>query len=286
MTYLPFDKTLKPARARFPEGACDCHFHIFDHASTYPLASTAAYTPTPATEQDYRALCKAYGIDRAVLVHPSVYGADHASYEAIMAANSDWMRGVAVAFPHTTDEQIKRWDQLGTKGSRINILFDHGPTRQDIDTIIDKVKPYGWHIQLFADLTKSADMALYIAERGMSVVVDHIGHSEPEHLMKSPEFTNLLSLMREGRAWIKLSAPYRLSTQAPGYPEVRPLVDTIMDNSPAQAVWGTDWPHPHIKQGGMPNDGDLADLVFDWLPDAASRQAVLVDNPTRLYWSD
>ncbi|NYT60208.1 hypothetical protein H0A65_14890 [Alcaligenaceae bacterium] len=89
MTYLSFDKTLKPARARFPEGACDCHFHIFDHASTYPLASTAAYTPTPATEQDYRALCKAYGIDRAVLVHPSVYGADHASYEAIMAANPD-----------------------------------------------------------------------------------------------------------------------------------------------------------------------------------------------------
>lgn len=285
MTYLPFDKSLKPARAKLPKGSCDCHFHIFDQASAYPLVESAAYTPTPATQKDYQALCNAYGITRAVLVHPSVYGADHASYEALMEANTDWLRGVAVVFPHTTDAQIERWNQLNTKGTRINVLFSNGPSRKDIDSIIDKVKPYGWHIQLFADLTESADLALYIADRGLSVVVDHIGHGAPEQLAKSPGFANLRSLMQDGRAWIKLSAPYRLSVQAPGYPEVRPLVDTIMDTSPTQAIWGTDWPHPHIK-GPMPNDGDLVDLVFDWLPDAASRQAVLVDNPTRLYWSD
>lgn len=285
MSYLPFDKTLKPARARLPAGTCDCHFHIFDKASVYPLAASATYAPTPATEADYQALREAYGIDRAVLVHPSVYGADHASYEALLAENDSWLRGVAVAYPGSTDTEIERWNRLGTKGTRVNVLFAGGPSRSDIDTLIDKVKPYGWHVQLFADLTEVADLAGHVVDRGLPVVIDHIGHAEPEQLIKSPGFSNLLSLMRDGRAWVKLSAPYRLSVQAPAYPEVRPLVDALMDANPAQAVWGTDWPHPSIH-GPMPNDGDLVDLVFDWLPDEASRQAVLVDNPTRLYWSD
>ncbi|MFA7670033.1 MAG: amidohydrolase family protein [Burkholderiaceae bacterium] len=285
MSYAPFDTVLKPARARLPAGTCDCHFHIFEATSVYPLAETTTYEPTPATEADYQALREAYGIDRAVLVHPSVYGADHTSYEVLMAKNSSWLRGVAVLHSSNTDAEIERWHQLGTKGTRINVLFAGGPTASDINNIIDRVKPYGWHVQLFGDLSKIGDLAGRIAERGVPVVVDHIGHADPDQLINSAGFTNLLSLMREGQAWVKLSAPYRLSVQAPAYPEVRPLVDALLDANPAQAVWGTDWPHPNIH-GPMPNDGNLVDLVFDWLPDEASRQAVLVDNPTRLYWSE
>jgi predicted TIM-barrel fold metal-dependent hydrolase len=33
----------------------------------------------------------------------------------------------------------------------------------------------------------------------------------------------------------------------------------------------------------MPNDGDLFDALADWVPNAAQRQRVLVDNPARLY---
>jgi len=285
MSYLPFDPVLKPARSRLPAGACDCHFHIFDRPDQFPLSSGRAYTPTPATQASYQALRDAYGIDRAVLVHPSVYGPDHASYEWLLRENAAWLRGVAVAYAHTPDADIARWHGLGTRGTRVNVLFQGGPTQGDIDSIIDKVKPHGWHVQLFGDLEQVPALAPRIVERGLPVVVDHIGHGEPERLAGSPGFANLLALLREGRAWVKLSAPYRLSRQAPAYPEVRRLVDAILAANPARAVWGTDWPHPHIA-GRMPNDGDLVDLAFDWLPDAAARQAVLVDNPTRLYWTD
>lgn len=285
MSYQPFDTHLKPARARLPDGTCDCHFHIFDSLATYPLDTSSTYTPTPATQQDYQALCLAYGIDRAVLVHPSVYGPDHSSYEHLLTKNQDWMRGVAVAYPETTDLQLERWNQLGTKGTRINVLFQAGPPRAHIDTIIDKVKPYGWHIQLFGDLIDTPDLASHIVDRGLPVVIDHIGHGAPDQLITSPGFLNLLALMREGQAWVKLSAPYRLSTQGPHYPEVHQLVDALVNANPARVLWGTDWPHPRIT-GSMPNDGNLVDLVFDWLPDAAIQQAVLVDNPTQLYWTD
>jgi 2-pyrone-4,6-dicarboxylate lactonase len=33
----------------------------------------------------------------------------------------------------------------------------------------------------------------------------------------------------------------------------------------------------------MPNDGDLVDLLADWVPDAATRTRILVDNACALY---
>jgi predicted TIM-barrel fold metal-dependent hydrolase len=33
----------------------------------------------------------------------------------------------------------------------------------------------------------------------------------------------------------------------------------------------------------MPNDGDLCDLLLEWVPDEDTRTKVLVHNPARLY---
>lgn len=284
MPYLSFDRELKASRARLPAGTCDCHFHIFDRVDEFPFYPKRAYTPDIAEQSAYDAMRHAYGIERAILVHPSVYGPDHRSYEFLLNKNKGWLRGVAVVHPDTPDADIARWHQLGTRGTRINVLFENTLAREQIDTIIDKVKPYGWHIQLFGDLTKAPDLAAYIVERGLHVVVDHLGHAAPTELIQSPGFNNLQALMREGTGWVKLSAPYRLSTKAPHYPEVRAIVDALLSANPARAVWGTDWPHPHMP-GPMPNDGNLVDLIFDWLPDEQARRAVLVDNPTQLYWA-
>jgi 2-pyrone-4,6-dicarboxylate lactonase len=35
----------------------------------------------------------------------------------------------------------------------------------------------------------------------------------------------------------------------------------------------------------MPDDGDLANMIPRIAPTSAERQALLVDNPMRLYWS-
>ena len=38
-----------------------------------------------------------------------------------------------------------------------------------------------------------------------------------------------------------------------------------------------------IIKTAMPNDGDLFDIFNRWVPDAALRRRILVDNPARLY---
>ena len=76
-TCLPFDPVLTPPRERLPAGTCDCHFHVFEDIARYPLAPGRSYTPAAAPMVDYRRMMAATGVERAVLVQPSVYGSDH-----------------------------------------------------------------------------------------------------------------------------------------------------------------------------------------------------------------
>ncbi|HEU5017521.1 MAG TPA: amidohydrolase family protein [Pseudolabrys sp.] len=47
-------------------------------------------------------------------------------------------------------------------------------------------------------------------------------------------------------------------------------------------VWGSDWPHPR-PEGPVPNAKRLVEVFLDWTPDKGKRQAILFDNPARLY---
>jgi predicted TIM-barrel fold metal-dependent hydrolase len=274
----------KARSLRLPPGSCDCHFHIFDQ-SQYPYAPERSYTPADATLAAYQQLRDNWGIDRAVLVHPSVFGSDHFSYETLLSLHSEWLRGVAVAFPDTPDALLERWHALGTRGSRINALHAGGPGLGALRSLVDKIRPHGWHLQLLIDLHQSPDLPGQVADMGVEVVIDHMGHHQATELLQSPGLANLRSLMKEGRAWVKLSAPYRLSAAQPAYSEVQPLVDALLIANPQRLVWGTDWPHP-ANPYPLPTDQQLIARVFDWLPDTAVRQQVLVDNATALYWQD
>jgi predicted TIM-barrel fold metal-dependent hydrolase len=82
---------------------------------------------------------------------------------------------------------------------------------------------------------------------------------------------------------VKLSAPYRVSSACETDADLLRLIRTLAESATGRLVWGTDWPHP-TSPNPVPGDDRLAALVFDWLPDPAMREAVLVQNPDRLYW--
>ena len=59
----------------------------------------------------------------------------------------------------------------------------------------------------------------------------------------------------------------------------------MVDAYPSRVLWGTDWPHPNMKSH-VPDDGMLVDFIPRIAPTDVRQQALLVDNPTRLYWSE
>ena len=67
-----------------------------------------------------------------------------------------------------------------------------------------------------------------------------------ERGVDDPCFQALLRLVGEGHAYAKLSAPYRLSTRFPDYPDARAFHDALLRANPERLLWGTDWPHPSI----------------------------------------
>ena len=267
-----------------PPGACDCHFHVFEDPGRYPLAEERSYTPSLATIQDYRAMAGTLGLQRGILVHPSVYGRDHATFEDTLAANRSWLRGVAVVYPDTPDAAIERWHQLGCRGTRVNALFAGGATLDDLPSLAGRIRSFGWHFQLLIDVSADADRLLRLAALGLPLVVDHFGHLPASDALQTRGFANLLSLVREGQAWVKLSGPYRVSPQRQGFDDVRPLAEALAAANPDQLLWGSDWPHPAMA-APMVNDGDLARTLFDWF-DESLRRRILVDSPSRLYWAD
>jgi 2-pyrone-4,6-dicarboxylate lactonase len=288
LEYLSFQAEISQPSRAMPKGACDCHFHIFepvgDAGQTFAFSSPRSYTPTPAPLAAYRKMAETLGLERAVLVHPSVYGADHSSFEYWLERCTGWMRGVAVVHIDTPEADIARWHSLGARGTRCNALFDGGVSAEALPRIVARVRDFGWHLQVLMDVSREPQQVLALADLGVPLVVDHCGHVPATQALGSPGFQNLLALLREGRAWVKLSGLYRLTAQRRGFADTVPLVEALLRANPAQLVWGSDWPHPAIAPP-MVDDGNLVQALLDTCS-ATELQQVLVDNPTRLYWSN
>ena len=109
----------------FPSGAVDCHAHVCGPASQYPYAQERIYTPPDATLESYQALLKMLGVDRAVLVQPSVYGTDNRAMLSALKAHPKQLRGVAV-IPNDVnaidDNQLEQLHQAGVRGIRCNLV--------------------------------------------------------------------------------------------------------------------------------------------------------------------
>jgi predicted TIM-barrel fold metal-dependent hydrolase len=95
-------------------------------------------------------------------------------------------------------------------------------------------------------------------------------------------FLPLLVLLDEARCGVMVWGAERLTAGgAPPYDDVVPYARALIAAAPDRVLWGTDWPHPNVRH--MADDGDLVDLLADYAPDEATRNRILVDNPSTLY---
>ena len=276
----PARPVLSPPHTALPKGACDCHFHIFDAPSS--LIEERSYTPPDATYDDYQLVRDKLGFTRSVIVQPSVYGSDNQTTLSVCQSDPN-MKAVIVIDETVSDEALQAYADAGAVGCRVNMLFSSGVQINSLANLARRIAPFGWHIQVLTDITRIGDLRLLVDDIAVPVVFDHMGHSSASHGTSHQAFRALLSLLAEGKLWVKLSGAYRLTMSDKGdYSDVSPLIEALVSANPENLVWGTDWPHPDVK-GPMPDDTTLLNQILDCLPNSAHRQAIFTDNPARLY---
>jgi 2-pyrone-4,6-dicarboxylate lactonase len=283
------DRTPRAPRTVFPARSCDTHAHICGPADIFPYAEERIYTPPDSTMEDYLHLLAVLGIGRAVLVQPSVYGLDNRALLNALVRKRRGLRGVTVVNPDITHDAIRALDDAGIRGVRLNVVDHHGERnvvqRDAVKQLARAIAPFGWHVEFLVNLDEATHFAAAIEGLPVNVVVGHLGYPRcgAGHWIESTSFNAFSRLFESGRCWVKLTGPYRISAEPDmPYRDVALLAQRLARINPERLLWGTDWPHVMNKKP-MPNDGDLSDLIADWLPDAALRERVLVTNPAALY---
>ena len=287
--WLPFHPD--PAKPAYvpPAGAVDAHCHVFGPAADFPFAAERKYTPCDAGKDQLWALRDHLGFSRNVIVQATCHGADNRALLDALADSNGMARGVATVRREVTDEQLEHLHDAGVRGVRFNFvkrLVDKLP-HDDLRDIAERIAPLGWHVVIYFEASDLNEIQDLITQLPTPVVVDHMGRPDVSQAIDGPEFQRFVALMSEhGNFWSKVSCPERLSqTGPPTYDDVVPFARHLVEAFPDRVLWGTDWPHPNMKSH-MPDDGKLVDVIPRIAPTQALRQALLVDNPMRLYWPE
>lgn len=272
-------------RVQVPARACDVHAHVCGPRDRFPLVANRLYNPPEASLSDYLHMLDTLGIERGVLVQPSVYGTDNSAMLEALSAAPARLRAVAVLPFDVSAVEIERLHALGVRGVRCNIVdLKEGRGQLPLEglrRLADTIAPFGWHIEFLMHVNEFPDLDRQLGNLPVPLVFGHLGYV-PSQLGTTDGFEALLRLARAGRAWVKLTAPYRLTGEPFPYPSTVAAAQALLDEVPDRLLWGSDWPHVFIRSA-MPNDGDLFNLFADWVGDRALLQTILVDHPAQLY---
>lgn len=286
--YLPFHPN--PSKPKFvaPAGAVDAHCHVFGPAAKFPYSPKRKYTPCDASKEQLFALRDYLGFSRNVIVQASCHSTDNSALLDALDSAGELARGVAFVDETVTDEELQTMDAAGVRGIRFNFvkrLVDTTP-KDVLKKIADRVRPLGWHIVVYFESQDIDDIAPFLDELDMTVVVDHMGRPDIAQGINSEAFDKFIRLMENNpNIWTKVSCPERLTLTPPNYSDVVPFAKTLVEKFPTRVLWGTDWPHPNMKSH-TPDDGHLVDVIPQIAETAVLQQALLVTNPMNLYWPE
>ena len=285
--YLAFHPNPKKPDIVLPAGACDTHCHVFGPGDRFPYSPTSSYIPVDAPKEVLFQRHKFLGIDRAVIVQASCHGTDNTAMIDAIRAGGDAYRGIAILSPDVSEAQLAEMHEAGVRGVRFNFV-KRLKARQPEEVrqkIIDKISRLGWHVVVYLEPEDLPDIRDFLIRIPTQVVIDHMARLPMEKETQSAEFEAVARLLEDDRFWIKVTGPERLSKQGPPYSDTNAVSQELVRLAPDRVLWGTDWPHPNMTNH-VPDEGVLVDRVGVICQDEAQRQALLVDNPTRLYWDD
>lgn len=285
--YLPFHPNPTKPTFKPMAGAVDAHCHVFGPADEFPYAPERKYTPCDASKEQLFALRDFLGFERNVIVQASCHGRNNDALVDALINAGDRARGVAVVSPDISDEELRRLDDAGVRAVRFNFvkrLVEATPPEVFLG-IAERIAKLGWHIVVYFEAPDLEELIPFLKQLPTTIVVDHMGRPDVSRGIMDSEFQRFVSFMQDNEnVWTKVSCPERLTISGPDYDDVVPFARLLVEKFSDRVLWGTDWPHPNMKSH-VPDEGILVDVIPKIAPSKALQQALLVDNPMKLYWT-
>jgi 2-pyrone-4,6-dicarboxylate lactonase len=286
-----------PSKPHFklPPGSVDAHCHVFGPGAQFPFAPERKYTPCDASKEQLFALRDHLGFDKNVLVQATCHGADNSALLDALRHSNGKARGVVTVKRSVTDRELRDMHEAGVRGVRFNFikrLVDFTP-KDELIEIAERIAPLGWHVVIYFESVDLPELWDFFTALPTTVVVDHMGRPDVTKPVNGPEFELFVNFMRQhSNVWCKVTCPERLSVSGPpalngernAYRDVVPFARRIVENFSNRILWGSDWPHPNLKDH-MPDDGLLVDFIPHIAVTPELQHKLLVENPTRLYWA-
>jgi 2-pyrone-4,6-dicarboxylate lactonase len=276
----------------------DTHCHVFadEAVPTTPLVGQAAYEPPLVDVEAHAAHLAAVQCSLGVLVQPSAYGQDHRCLLSALRRRPDQLRGVVCVPVGTPEEELRQMHAAGVRGARLQDGFPGGIPVEDLVEVGEMVAPFGWHLEVWSDLSQHvAWLGDAIRRCPVPVVLDHLGYFPSNVGLDEPPTQLMLELLAEDQIWVTLSGVERLMPagthlDAPDFPDIwRRHVDAIDERvhaliamRPENLLWGSDWPHVGLRLPA-PSSTEVRARLERWAPDPQVRRGILVDNATRRY---
>jgi predicted TIM-barrel fold metal-dependent hydrolase len=273
-----------------PQGACDTHCHVNGPASVFPYSDERRYTPPDAPAEQLEALHQMLGVERVVFVQATIHGYDNSAMLNAVARSPHQHRGVALIHAGVAGDDLMSLHKAGVRGVRFNFVRHLGgpPDLATVSQIAERIKPLGWHLVLHLNAEDLIQYRPFLDTLPVPFVIDHMGRTMVENGIDQAPLAMLLDILKDERAWVKISGPERISASLSAgkfpYADTVPFARRLIAAAPERVLWGTDWPHPNVRE--MPDDGNLVDLLPHYTDDQYALHKLLVDNPTRLYWYD
>lgn len=225
----------------------------------FPVSPAAVYKPVPHTLAEALAFESALGVENLVLVQPSIYGSDNSCLlAALRKLGPSRGRGVVVIDPTTTkSETLDEWHCLGVRGLRINLrsvgkVMDRSELEETLLSHAEIARRYDWIIELYLPLKMIPLLESILPQLGVRICIDHFGSPELVSFATSFDpyelegFSSLISLLRGGSTYVKVSAPYRLSKDTQ-MRDLQAMAREFLSAAPDRVIYATDWPHTRFS---------------------------------------
>lgn len=278
---------------RIPKGSWDTHMHVVD-PTRFQLDKAAQYTPSAHTLDQAKAFLGQIGIQKMVIVQPSIYGNDNScTLDGLRHLGPKNGRAVVQFDPaNTSQAQLQEWHDMGVRGVRLNFKsVGAAHSQEELQAIMkayaDTVRPFGWPLELYVALETVPMLEKVVATLpGTKIIIDHFGHPPADALKSAASahdidgFSALLRLLRQGNTWVKISASYRLAKD-PNSSIVESLCKEILRVRADRCVFATDWPHTRFEDLQV---SAYLEKILDWCEEeGVSLKKVLVENAEELF---